>query len=354
MQKIDGEEHDSQDLEVTIVEGGTVVPKQNGPVDLERGGTTDVPFSVENKEARAEMQGKVELAAPAGTTFADGQTNVAAEVRTGDTGSWTPNTALDLKNGNLSDGGKKLTFDVDSGATELPAGQEYRYTVKVDTPADAAAGTDELGFVYAGDSSKGDYRAEGTTTTTLEADNKPGAPTSVEGYFPQDVAAWAHIKGDGITSGATVTIKQGEKVIASQKVTGTAFDLPIDPSKVGYGKQDFTVTQTIDGTESDNTAVSLDYGDEGAVAITSPTGPTVAGSGSMTFTGTATAGSTVTVTGTDFANDSLFGSATAAADNNWSLTASLDLPAGPYQFWASQMTKGGKVKLTATSVEITR
>ncbi|WP_354027698.1 hypothetical protein, partial [Curtobacterium oceanosedimentum] len=180
--------------------------------------------------------------------------------------------------------------------------------------------------------------------------SKPAAP-SVEGYFLDDVSAWAHIKGEGITAGATVTVKQGQTVIASGPATGSTFDLAIDPSKVGYGQQQFTVTQTINGVESDGAAVTLDYG-QNTVQFENPTeGQTIAGN-PLSFTGSGNAGGIVQVNGTDFTQDTAIGSSTVT-NGKWTITNSaITLPAGPYQLWANQRTKGGKIEFTAVNVQV--
>ncbi|PYY48283.1 Ig-like domain-containing protein [Curtobacterium sp. MCBD17_023] len=408
VQKIDGEEHDSKDLEVTIVDGGTVVPKQNGPIELERGGTTDVPFSVENKEARSDMKGTVELDAPAGTTFADGQTDVAAEVRTGDTGSWTPNTALDLKNGTLSDGGKKLTFDVDSGATELPAGQEYRYTVKVDTPADAAAGTGELGFVYAGDSSKGDYRAEGTTSTTVKAENG-GVTTDALGFdvamevgetkdlflgleaadsltslkdttfevtapagtkFVQGSSKSQYLDGndqwqtDG-NSTATVTVKDGgaKAVVTLNTKDGWArgagqkarWSLPIEGTAAGTGDATFTVsgTSNLGGFTASGKAgvtVTKPAGISKQFSVETPADNTTTANRSPYFMGWGTADSTVKVT--DGQGGPVIGETTVDGNGWWGKVSTAELKDGVHTFVITQTKPGGTTETITRTVTI--
>ncbi|MFZ7086625.1 hypothetical protein [Curtobacterium sp. RRHDQ10] len=167
VQKVKGAEVNRTEVDVTIVEGGTVVPGSAPKATLERGATTDVPFIVKNEEDRSRMDGTVELTAPAGTTFAKGTTTVAAQYRVGDSGAWSRYAPLDLTNGRLSDNDTTLKFDMDTGNARMVKGEQYRYLVKVATPAAAPAADGTMGYVYAGDSSKGDYRARGVTDTVI-------------------------------------------------------------------------------------------------------------------------------------------------------------------------------------------
>ncbi|MDY1005453.1 hypothetical protein [Curtobacterium sp. CFBP9011] len=180
------------------------------------------------------------------------------------------------------------------------------------------------------------------------------AKPTAEGYFPEDDAQWAGIAGIG-TPGATVIAHDTDgDEIGRTTITEPSglYNIGIDPTRVGYGDQEFSITQQLGEQVSEPTTVNLDYGQEGDLAFTSPTGGTITGTGPITFRGTALADSLVTVTGTDFTSDSVFGS-TTATDGNWELTTALDLPAGPYQFWARQLTKGGKYSYTNIGITIT-
>ncbi|PYY33243.1 Ig-like domain-containing protein, partial [Curtobacterium sp. MCPF17_046] len=181
---------------------------------------------------------------------------------------------------------------------------------------------------------------------------KPATP-SAEGYFPNNVAEWAGIAGIG-KPGATVIVRDANGTeIGRTTITDASgtYNVGIDPSKVGYGKQDFTVTQTIDGTESDNTAVSLDYG-QNTPAFTNPSeGSTIPGN-PLSFTGTGNPGGIVQVNGTDFTTDSPIGTANVT-DGKWVVkNSSLTLPNGPYQLWANQRTKGGKIEFTGLNITV--
>ena len=64
IQKINNVEHDRKDVTVNLVEGGTLVGVDQGPIELPRGVTTDVPMVVQNNEARENVDGTVTLTAP--------------------------------------------------------------------------------------------------------------------------------------------------------------------------------------------------------------------------------------------------------------------------------------------------
>lgn len=181
---------------------------------------------------------------------------------------------------------------------------------------------------------------------------KPAVPTNVSGYFPTDNSAWAHITGQNVTNGALIQIKQGTTLIASGTATGTTFDLPIDPSKTGTGNQDFTVTQTVDGIESDSTPVSLDYG-QNTATFTSPTEGAQVPGNPLQFTGTGTPGADIEIRGTDFLQDTAIATTKVKPDGTWTATnTTLTLPRGPYQFWTHQHTRGGKVGYSHITVTV--
>jgi hypothetical protein len=177
-----------------------------------------------------------------------------------------------------------------------------------------------------------------------------------EGYFPERVDEWAGIGGLGRV-GATVIAKDADGVVVgSTRVTDPSgtFNIGIDPTRVGSGLVRLTVSQSLEGTESPGTAVTLDYGDAGEFAFQTPSdGSIVRGDGALTFTGSASDDSSIRVTGTDFATDSVFGEAVVSG-GRWTVTAGVDLPSGAYQFWATARTKGGKLHFTAVNVTVER
>ncbi|WP_171907768.1 hypothetical protein, partial [Curtobacterium sp. MMLR14_002] len=68
-QRFNNAQVDQKTVTATIVEGGTLVGVDQGPIELERGESTQVPFVVENREVRTNTDGTVVLTAPDGATF---------------------------------------------------------------------------------------------------------------------------------------------------------------------------------------------------------------------------------------------------------------------------------------------
>ncbi|WP_139195838.1 Ig-like domain-containing protein [Curtobacterium sp. MCBA15_009] len=259
-QRFNNADVDEKPVTVTIVEGGTVVGVNQGPVELTRGASTEVPFLVQNNETRTNMKGSVTLTAPAGTTFADGQATVAASYRSGTSGDFRPYTRLDLKNGVRSDGNTKITFDLDTAGGNMVAGEQYQYMLNVTTPADAAAGSGQMGFTYAGDSSKGDYRAEGKTTTNLEVAQREltAAVDSID-----HAAGSAVLKGTA-TPGATI-------VIGEQSATANEDgDWSLEVTGLESGPNSLLVEQKIGNDTVDSKPVTVTINDAAIIGQDGP------------------------------------------------------------------------------------
>jgi len=323
--------------QVTIA-SSTIVPGTTAPVDLERGKTTDVPFVVENKTDRRNMVGTVEVSAPAGTTFAEGQTTVAAEFRKG-SNPWAPYALLNLKGGVLNADKTKLTFTVDTTtAGNMLAGEEYRYTLRVNTPAAAAAGDSKLQYVYQGTSTAGDYRAAGSTTTKLA-----------------DVSDPADLVVKTPANGSTVTVKRpvfsgtGEpgaaiEVSGSTKVVATA---TVDPEgkwtadakfDLVDGNYNLTAKQSPVGGTPSTTSVKFTVKTVETIApvtVTSPAAGSITDDRTPTFTGTGHNGATITVRGSQTVLDTA-----TVVDGEWELTSKVSLPNGDYDLYVDQTVKG--------------
>ncbi|WP_263054996.1 hypothetical protein [Curtobacterium sp. RIT-PI-V] len=214
-------------------------------------------------------------------------------------------------------------------------------------------------------SSKDGYEVTFTQTTAdgrtsvMEAisftpqDDAGVAAPSAEGYFPVDIAQWAGIAGVAEV-GAEVVVKATDGTeIGSTTVTDPSgtYNVGVDPTKVGTGVQEFVVTQTVDGTTSDGTSAELDYG-QNAPTFTDPAEGSTIGGTDLRFDGAGTTGGTVSLSGTDFTQTQLIGTA-SVADGRWQIeNDELDLPTGDYQFWASQRTRGGKVAFAGLNVHV--
>jgi hypothetical protein len=263
IQKINGSEHDRKTVSPTIVDGGTIVPIAQGPIDLERGGQTDVPFVVQNNDTRTNMVGNVTVTAPAGTTFATGQTTVAASYRSGTSGSCSSYAKLNLTGGERSSDGKTMTFKVNTDGGNMVSGEQYRYILKVDTPASAASGSGAMGFVYSGDSSKGDYRAQGATTTKIGV----GAVD-----FTAVVTSVNHAAKSAVISG---TATPGSTIVIDEKTTRADFETgawTITVTDLHRGPNRLYADRVVDGRIVETRSINVDIND---AAITGQDGTAV-------------------------------------------------------------------------------
>lgn len=288
IQKVDGTEHDRKTVTATIVEGGTLVGVDQGPIDLERGVSTKVPFVVENRELRSGTKGSVTLDAPEGTTF-DGQTTVQGSWRVVGGTNWSSSTSIPLTDGRLSNDDKTITFEVD-WSSDRPVNQQYRFMMDVTADDAAPAGSGAMEFTMPGTSSKGDFKAEGKTTTTLV--ENVASPTGTVTFDMEDMTEKATVSGTGV-NGATITLYAGDSTtaIGTAVVRDGAWSTTIDP--IGAGDQKIRIEQSgIDGIQTAETTAQ--YG--AAVALDAPESSTVT-PGAVTVTGTGQADTTVTITG---------------------------------------------------------
>lgn len=287
IQKVGNEEIDRKTLSVTIVEGGGLFGVDQGPVELKRGATTQVPFVVENRVSRTDTKGTVTLTAPDGATFSEQDTVQGSWRRVGNT-AWNASTSIPLTNGRLSNDNTTLTFDAD-WASERPADQQYRFMIDVNASDEAPEGSSAMDFVFSGTSSTNDFRAEGKTTTTIVAN--VAAPTGTV-TFSDDVTQKATVSGTGV-DGATITLYAGDSttVIGTAVVNNGTWSTTIDP--IGAGDQKIRIEQSgIEGIQTAETTAQ--YG--AAVTLDRPGSATVT-PGAVTVTGTGHANTTVTITG---------------------------------------------------------
>ncbi|MBF4606168.1 hypothetical protein [Curtobacterium sp. VKM Ac-1393] len=261
IQKINKVEHDRKTVSATIIEGGTLVGVDQGPIELERGESTPVPFVVENREARTDTKGAVTLNAPDGATFSEQDTVQGSWRRVGNT-AWNASTSIPLTNGRLSNDNTTITFDAD-WASERAADQQYRFMVNVTAGAEAPEGSGAMDFAMPGTSNKGDFLAEGKTTTTIE---------SAEVDLVANVASINHAGKSAVVSGtatpgAKITI--GDKSVDANEETG-AWSITVDGLE--RGSNTVHVVQSIDGKEHDAKDLTVVIND---AAITGQDGPAV-------------------------------------------------------------------------------
>ncbi|WP_420369715.1 Ig-like domain-containing protein [Curtobacterium sp. L1-20] len=349
-QKIGDEVIDTKDLVVTINDAA-VIGQDVPTVTLERGETTEVETQFKTQGDVSHPDAKVTFTAPEGTTFADGQDTIQGGYKKPGDADWT-NRSVALTDGDLSMDGKTYTytFKPTTSSWTLPDASLLRWGIDVETPANAAEGASSMSTTLIGTAVEGSFNATSATATTV-ADSGPAAP-SATGFFDDDVAAWAGIRGQGAAN-ATIVVKNtaGEQ-IASTTANGTgAYEVRIDPSKVGFGEQKLVVTQTVNEATSDGMDVTLDYG-QNDPKFTSPTEGGSLPNRDFTLTGTGNAGGKISMNGVDLRNDdaAAIGSADVT-DGRWTVrNTDITLPNGPYQFWAHQRTKGGKIAFAGLNV----
>ncbi|OII37036.1 hypothetical protein BIV02_10910 [Curtobacterium sp. MMLR14_014] len=244
IQKRGATEIDRQNVSVTIVEGGGLFGVDQGPVELERGATTQVPFVVENRVSRTDTKGTVVLTAPDGATFSEQDTVQGSWRRVGNT-AWNASTSIPLTNGRLSNDNTTLTFDAD-WSSERPADQQYRFMIDVAAAEDAPEGSSSMDFDFTGTSSTNDFRAQGKTTTTV-TDAEVPAPDALVVTTPADDSTVDTkrpvFSGTG-DEGATIEIRDADdNLIATTVVKDGAWSVPA-AADLADGSYEFDVTQT--------------------------------------------------------------------------------------------------------------
>lgn len=168
-----------------------------------------------------------------------------------------------------------------------------------------------------------------------------GRVLNATGSFPADRTQRAQITGTA-EAGATVIIKMGNVEI--DRVTADATDGSYTwnvPAPMQGGTKSYTVSQIVDGTESGNVQVDLNYGT--AVSISSPTDGAPANAGTTQITGRGENGSAVTVgvNGTNLAP-------VTVTNGTW--TAQADLRRGENTITATQASKGANSTTTSITV----
>jgi hypothetical protein len=266
------------------VENGGIVADNGPEVELERSQATPVQFGIKYTAVSKRMQSTITLTAPAGTTFADGQSTLAAEYRHEGQTAWTGASALQLKNGTLSDDKRTLTAQFDATYASR-AGTQFRWFADVN-PGTAPAGTGSLGYKVVGTTDKGATDVTGSTKTTIPEAAFP-APSDLQVQFDTDVTKKATVSGKA-TTGASIEILDGTTVVGTGTATNGTFTIPV--TATAAGNRTLTVKATL-GAESNTATVTANYG----TAVTAAT-PAAATDAKVTLTGTGTDGAKVSFT----------------------------------------------------------
>jgi len=332
IQKRGATEIDRQNVSVTIVEGGGLFGVDQGPVELERGETTQVPFVVENRVSRTNTKGTVVLTAPDGATFSEQDTVQGSWRRVGNT-AWNASTSIPLSNGRLSNDNTTLTFDAD-WASERPTDQQYRFLIDVTAAADAPEAPSAMEFDFSGTSSTNDFRAQGSTSTTV---GTSVVALTAEVSSVDDDARSAVVSGTA-TPGADISI--GDETTKADATTG-AWSITVGDLEVG--DNDLVVIQEVNGREVDRKTVTATVEGRAELAPITLSGPALVTPGrSNTFTGTGEPGATyrvLNVSGTQIVP----GTFQVGADGRWTFNRVVSNGAPNFRFVIEQ-TKNGQIE----------
>lgn len=128
----------------------SVRPGTSAEVPLVRGADTAVPAALEVHARITKIRGTVTFSAPAGTTFAAGQTTLAGFYSAPGV-DWTGSANLVLRNGTRSADGGTLSYTLATGGGfQLSPGASVRWSPVVSTPDGAQAGSGQLGILAEG------------------------------------------------------------------------------------------------------------------------------------------------------------------------------------------------------------
>ena len=291
---------------------GTIAPVEVESTELVRGEDTPVSFIVENTENRSGLLPTVTLTAPEGTTFAP-DTAVEAEWRNTGTSAWNYGGNMRMTDVTISDDGRTLTGTKASGTVGSP--QEFKLTVMVSTPADAADVADNaLGFVYEGTSSAGAFRATGTAPVSIVSSF---SPVTLDNFADGDTFTPGDVTFSGTgTPGATVTVSPSTAAGVSTEVRPDGTWSAV--RYLGNAAYTMSVTQVAASGEDklENIRLFSDAVVEQDFSVTSPAaGAGHTQQGWVTFTGVGTTWSTVSISdGSDVAATK----ATVQYDGTWS------------------------------------
>ncbi|WIE79530.1 hypothetical protein [Curtobacterium sp. MCSS17_016] len=332
IQKLNGSEVDRKTVSATIVEGGGLFAVDQGPIELERGTTTKVPFVVENRVSRTDTKGTVVLNAPDGTTFSEQDAVQGSWRRVGNT-AWNASTSIPLSNGRLSNDNTTLTFDAD-WASERPADQQYRFMVDVAADADTPEAPSAMEFDFSGTSSTNDFRAQGSTSTTV---GTSVVDLTAEVESVDNEGRSAVVTGTA-TPGADISIgDESTKADATGAWSITVGDLEV-------GDNDLVVIQKVNGREVDRKTVTATVEGRTELAPITLSGPASVTPGrSNTFTGTAEPGATfrvLNVSGTQIVP----GTFQVGADGRWTFDRVVSNGATNFRFVIEQTKNGQTVR----------
>ncbi|MEV7932746.1 hypothetical protein [Curtobacterium sp. NPDC089185] len=330
-QYVGGQFVDEQSATVTIVDPVKTdqIVGETGTAELTRGGTSDVSVTYTAKSAFTTPNGRLTVQAPAGTAFAPGQDQQRGEYLDGDT--WRTFGGNSIVGGERSPDGTRYEYQLGNRNWNVAAGQQFRFTFRVETPADVATTSGAMTGTLAGSFTNATFDTTARTTTTVV-----GRPFTAAVRFSEDVTQRATLSGTG-QAGSTVSI--GGAWFVPQPVTvasdGT-WSVTI-PAPDASGAKTLTVTQTTSGQPTGSVEVPVDYGN--GVRIYSPADgfQITPVWDTVRVSGTAEPGARVSL-GEDGDADR-YGTVTADADGRWAITTT-PLTIEDHRLVATALSKG--------------
>jgi hypothetical protein len=324
-------------FEVAVSES-TLEATPDGRTTLTRGDATGVGFGVTATGDLTRVEGRFELTAPAGTTFAPDQDSLDGRYRHPGADWVDGGEPFRLIAGERSADGRSYTYDYEGTTShELIDGTRLRWAIDVETPAEADAGMGELGFTAAGTTSGGDFRLAGGTPVVVDE----SAPTlTAEVTVVDDVTRPATIGGIG-DEGGSITVREGTTVLGVTRVVDGRWSLPV-PSSVGPGRHVFDVAQTVAGRPFGSVRTDIDLG--AAVDLVEPTDGKVV-PGPTTVRGTGAPDAEITVTAADRT-----ATATVTAAGTWEARVEIRPGHTAVPITASQHARGDIVTTDTTRV----
>ncbi|WP_181432822.1 MULTISPECIES: hypothetical protein [unclassified Curtobacterium] len=232
---------------------------------LARGGSVSVPFVASTTTRVSAVDGAVEVDAPAGTQFSDGQATVTGwyehdGVRHTD--------GMTLTDGERLDGGSRYRWHwTTQPSWSVPPGTRFGWAVTVDTPADAVAKRGALTADLHGDALQGPFDTRATTATTI--------PENDEVLVGVDGPATSLVRGDTSTvearlrSTVETTSPRDGSVVRFDAPAGTTFDsgaaIRGEYQLPGSDQtRQFTADQLVDGERTeDDTVLTYRWADTG-------------------------------------------------------------------------------------------
>jgi hypothetical protein len=331
-QYVDGQYRDQTSVTVTIAEPTKPgrITGNDDTADLQRGDTTTVYARYTAQSAFTTPTGTLVFTAPEGTTFATGQDHQRGQYLDGST--WREFGGDSLVNGVRSADGHTYSFTLGNRSWDVAAGQQFRFAMRVETPAGITTTSSSLRGALVGSVAAGPFDTTATVTTTVIGDGFTATAT-----FPEDVTKSVSVVGLG-QPGAQVEVRDGGRVIATTTVGADGSWSATVPAPDRGGVYRVTAVQRVQGQDTDSVDLGIDYGT--AVRITSPgdgyhTNPVFS---RVRIAGVAEAGSIVRVGERGGAPDE-FGSVVVGADGRWSVTTP-ELGVGEHVVVATSTSKG--------------